>query len=59
MCFSNDILQWKFFLERFGLFLTQKVDFYSSDRKTYKLFNVLVVGFGPKGRPGRMRDSVR
>ena len=27
-------------------------NFYSNDRKTYKLFNGLVDGFGPKGRPG-------
>ena len=56
-------------IERFGSFLTQKIDFesqnfahfdnfYSSDRKTHKLFNGLVVGFGPKERPGRMCNSV-
>ena len=28
-------------------------DFYSTDPKTQKLFNGLVVGFGPKGNPGR------
>ena len=33
--------------------------FYSTDRKTLKLFNGLVVGFGPKGKPGRMCNSVR
>ena len=47
----------------------QKIDFESQnfahfdnfycDRKTQKLFNGLVVGFGPKERPGRMYDSVR
>ena len=34
-------------------------NFYSTDHKTVKLFNGLVVGFGPKGRPGRMWNSVR
>ena len=29
-------------------------DFYSTERKTQKLFKGLVVGFGPKGMPGRM-----
>ena len=33
-------------------------NFYSTDRKTYKLFKGLVVGFGHKERPGRMCDSV-
>ena len=32
-------------------------NFYSTNRKTSKLFNGLVVGFGPKGRPVRMCDS--
>ena len=32
-------------------------NFYSTDHKTYKFFNGLVVGFGPKGRPVRMCDS--
>ena len=34
-------------------------NFYSTDHKTYKLFQGLVVGFGPKGRPGRLCDTVR
>ena len=33
--------------------------FYSTECKTKKLFNGLVVGFGPKGKPGRMSNSVR
>ena len=33
-------------------------NFYSSDSKTQKLFNGLVVGFGPRGRLGRMCDTV-
>ena len=32
---------------------------YSTERKTQKLFKGLVVGFGPKGMPGRMSDIVR
>ena len=31
-------------------------DFYSTVHKTWKLFMGLVVGFGPKGMPGRMCD---
>ena len=34
-------------------------NFYSTDRKTKKHFNELVVGFEPTGRPGRMCVSVR
>ena len=34
-------------------------DFYSTERKTQKRFKGLVVGFGPKGMPGRMCDIVR
>ena len=59
-----------FFLERFGYFWKQKIDFesqnfaifdnfYSTGHKTLKLDNVMVVGFEPKGRHGRMCDSVR
>ena len=33
--------------------------FYSTERKTQKLFKGLVVSFGPKGMSGRMCDSVR
>ena len=33
--------------------------FYSTERKTQKLFKWLVVGFGPKGMPGGMCDIVR
>ena len=33
-------------------------DFYSTDRKTWKLFKGLFVVFGSKGMPGRMCDSV-
>ena len=33
--------------------------FYSTDHETKKLFKWLVVGFGPKGMPGRMCNSVR
>ena len=33
-------------------------DFYSTDHNTLKLFKGMVVGFGPKGRPGRMCNSV-
>ena len=33
-------------------------NFYSTDRKTSKLFKGLVVGFGPKGRPDKMCNSV-
>ena len=33
-------------------------NFYSTDRKTKKLFKGQVVGFGSKGMPGRMCDSV-
>ena len=33
--------------------------FYSSDHKTWIFFNGLVVGFGPKGRPGIIWDSMR
>ena len=34
-------------------------NFYSTDRKTSKLFKGLVVNFKPKGRPGKMCNSVR
>ena len=34
-------------------------NFYSTDRKTSKVFKGLVVGFGPKGRQGRICNSVR
>ena len=34
-------------------------DFYLTERKTKKLFKGLVVGFGPKGMPGRMCNIVR
>ena len=34
-------------------------DFYSTDRKTQKLFKELVVGFGPEGMPGRICNIVR
>ena len=34
-------------------------NFYSTDRKTSKLFNGLVVDFGSRGRLGRMCDTVR
>ena len=34
-------------------------NFYSTERKIQKLFKGLVVGFGPKGIPDRMRDIVR
>jgi hypothetical protein len=34
-------------------------NFYSTDRKTEKLFKGLVIGFGPKGRSGKMCDTVR
>ena len=55
--------------EKFESFLTQKIDFetqnfvifdnfYSTNHKTEKLFDELVVDFGPKGRPGKMCDSV-
>ena len=33
-------------------------DFYWTEWKTLKVFNGLVLGFGPKRRPGRMWDSV-
>ena len=33
-------------------------NFYSTERKAQKLFKWLVVGFGPKGMPGRMCDGV-
>ena len=33
--------------------------FYSTDRKTQKLFKGLVVGFGPKGMPSRVCNIVR
>ena len=57
-------------VERYRSFLTQKIDFesqnfahfdnfYSSDCWAEKLYNVLVVVFGPKGRPGKMCDGVR
>ena len=99
MCSWIDIFWWKFFLERFGSFLTQKIDFeslnlaifdnfystdhktflktsifkplyflkwrpifddfYSTHRKTKKLFKGQVVGFGPKGKPDRICNSVR
>ena len=56
-------------LERLESFLTQKIDFeshnfahfedfYSSDLKTQKFFSGLIIDFGPKGRPGRMCNSV-
>mgnify|MGYP001498790335 CR=1 FL=1 len=32
-------------------------NFYSTDRKTYRLFKGLVIGIMPKGRPGRMCNS--
>ena len=65
----NGYSSMKFFLERFGWFLTQKIDFesqnfahfddfYSSDPKTYKLSSGLVIVFGPKGRSGKMCKSV-
>ena len=34
-------------------------DFYSTERKTQKLFKGLVVGFGPKGMPARTCNIVR
>ena len=34
-------------------------NFYQTESRTQKLFNWLVVGFGPKGMPGRMCDIVR
>ena len=54
-------------LERFWIFLTLKIDFeffhfrqlLLNWPQDLKLFNGLVVGFKPKGRPGRMCDSVR
>ena len=60
----------KVFLERFGSFLKLKIDFesqnfaipdnfYSTDRKIKNFFKGLVIGFRPKGRPGRMCNSVR
>ena len=69
MCSLIDILQWKkirkiriifdiendFESQNFAIF----DNFYSTDRKTLKLFNGLVVDFGSKGRPGAMCDSVR
>ena len=65
MIFFNE----KLFLERFGSFLTWKINFesqnfaffdhfYSTNCKTYKLFNGLIVGLGPIENPGRMCDSV-
>ena len=33
-------------------------DFYSTGLKTWKPFNGMVVGFGPKRKPGRMCNSV-
>ena len=39
--------------------LSEIDNFYSSDRKTQKLFNGLVVDFGPTGMPGRMYNIVR
>ena len=53
-------------LERFGSFLTQKIDFESHNfaflttltQLTARLKNFLKVGFGPKGKPGRMCNSV-
>ena len=33
-------------------------NFYSIDNKTEKLFDGLVVDFRPKGRPGRICDSM-
>ena len=56
-------------IERFRTFFTMKIDFesqhfaifdifYSTERKTQKLFNGLVVGFGPKEKRGRMCNSV-
>ena len=41
--------------QNFAIFDT----FYSTDHKTLKLFKGLVINFGPKGRPGKMCDSVR
>ena len=66
MIFFNE----KFFLERFGSFLTEKIDFesqkiahfdnfYSSDRKNERFFSGLGFGLRPKGRPCRMCNSVR
>jgi hypothetical protein len=44
------------FLKNFNfqatLFSKMTSNFYSTDRKTQKLFKGLVVGFGPKGMPG-------
>ena len=34
-------------------------NFYSTERKTQKLFKLLVVGFEPKGMPGKMCEIVR
>ena len=34
-------------------------DFFSTDHKTKKLFNGVVVGFDPKGMPKRICNSVR
>ena len=39
--------------------LSLAVNFYSTERKTQKLFKWLVVGFGPKGIPCGMCDIVR
>ena len=47
----------KFFLERFGSIFTEEIDL-ESDRKTWKHFSGLVIGFGPKGGPSIMRNSV-
>ena len=53
----NDILQWKIDVENQNVAIFD--NFYSSDHKTYTLFNGLVVSFGLKGMLGKMRNSFR
>ena len=59
MILSNEI-----FLERFGYFLTKKNDSESQNLAIFDNFhsadlNFFFFDFGPKGRPGRMCNSVR
>ena len=46
-------VKWKFLT-----LFSKMTPFYLTDRKTLKLFNGLVVGFEPKGMPGRMCNIV-
>ena len=60
---ENIILRAQIVLERFGSFLIQKIDFESQNFAIFDTFTQqpqdLKTFYGPKGRPGRVCDSVR